>query len=359
MFWMYRVYQPFIALLQFSGYGNILLAQYIYFVGAYVLPLLGPSPAEFQEQKPCSYMGDDHTPVELSLMLNPAGLSHVVRFTLEPLDKDGNPTTSETWLNCLRELARRGNAKKFDLSWATICIDTLVQGGPVSACRSQHKSQFSVGAFIVISSEASTECITGVDFTHHGIIAKAYFLPHVRSEMTGISQAELVSSCMANLGLERQWSYIASYLAAAPSNLQISPEIVAIDCLEPAQNRAKIYLRSSATNLGDLLDLSTLSGALHDDATLESAAAVSDIWDLLFDGAKAIRSHNPSHYASGLVVYFELSLGRSHPLPKAYIPVRHYLANDEVIAAKLAAHYNKSSGGTLGDEFFGLVKSAL
>ena len=76
-------------------------------------------------------------------------------------------------------------------------------------------------------------------------------------------------------------------------------------------------------------------------------------------GAKAIRSHNPSHYASGLVVYFELSLGRAHPMPKAYIPVWHYLANDEVIAAKLATHYNKMSGGTLGDRFFGLVKSAL
>jgi hypothetical protein len=143
-----RVYYPFSTFFQFSGYRLGLLARYVYFIGSYVLPLLGPSPKEFRI-KPSSYMGDDYTPIEMSLVLDSSG-SHVVRFTVEPMDPEtGAPADPSTWVDSLHDLARKGSIKDFDISWAKICMSTLTEENPecIAMCKSQHHSQFSVGTF--------------------------------------------------------------------------------------------------------------------------------------------------------------------------------------------------------------------
>jgi DMATS type aromatic prenyltransferase len=203
----------------------------------------------------------------------------------------------------------------------------------------------------------------GVDFTHRGIVAKAYFLTHIRSQTTGISSAQLVASCMLQLGLVNQWGHVALYLESNP-NVHVTPEIVALDCVESSHNRAKIYLRfgDPSVSIDDLVAVFTLRGVLKDPMVTKTVTALRELWGLLFDGTETITSRNPSHYASGLVIYFELSLASEYPLPKAYLPVRHYCSDDEVILEKIAGYYNSIGGSpnaSLGDEYRALIRSTL
>ena len=146
-FWWQRVYEPFNLLLRSSNYSESLQMHYLTFIATYVMPALGPAPSEFTTDNlsPSSYMGDDHTPIELSWVLHPSG-KHTVRFTMEPLSKlNGSPTESKTWMEFLQALGRQGRISDFNLEWAKICLKTLVYDGHLLKNDSQHHSQFSIG----------------------------------------------------------------------------------------------------------------------------------------------------------------------------------------------------------------------
>ncbi|KAF9027543.1 aromatic prenyltransferase [Hymenopellis radicata] len=310
----------------------------------HVTPFLGPSPKEFVQSSPRSYMGDDCSPVEFSWVITKER-QDTIRFTVEPLSWiDGRPTHATSWIAALDSLVRQSHVEYADLTWPQVCFDTLVTGAdngkPVV---SQHESQFSVGA----------------DFTRKGIVGKAYFLPHIRSQQTGVSPCDMVSECMQKLGLRSQWSKIESYLATLPPELYATPEIVAVDCLTPCENRAKIYLRTPARNLCALEALFTLDGTLDSSAVRESVECLRHMWRLLFGDISTTANVTPTdstHYASRFVVYFELSLNRSHPAPKIYLPVRHYCRNDEVIGQALSSYYKDIGDEDMSAKYLGCIE---
>ena len=117
------------------------------FYSTYVVPRLGPSPTEFLDQPPCSYMGDDCTPIEFSWAEGTNG-KPTIRFTMEPLSAiDGTPTPSSSWISCLNALRSFGKTDEFDLKWAEICHVTLVQENVCDIGQSKHASQFSIGRY--------------------------------------------------------------------------------------------------------------------------------------------------------------------------------------------------------------------
>ncbi|PPQ78838.1 hypothetical protein CVT26_011849 [Gymnopilus dilepis] len=288
------------------------------------MPALGPTPSEFTTDKlsPSSYMGDDHTPIELSWVLHPSG-KHTVRFTMEPLSKfNGSPTESNTWMEFLQGLGRQGRISDFNLEWAKICLKTLVYDGHLLKNDSQHHSQFSIGA----------------DLTHSGLVGKAYFLPHILSQATGEPPMELITRCVTEMDLGSQWHYVTAYLQSK-TDMESVPEIVAVDCVKKSENRAKVYIRTAANSLNQLIELFTLGGLLCDPTVLETVTYIRKAWGLLFgdiDEDYTLESRNPGHYASRFVLYFELSLMKQYPAPKLYIPVRHYCENDSVVAKAIS-----------------------
>ncbi|KAF9461632.1 aromatic prenyltransferase [Collybia nuda] len=289
-------------------------------------PSYGLYPKEFTQSPPKSYMGDDCSPIEFSWVIT-KDHQDTIRFTVEPLScTDGSPTKSTSWMATLNSLACHGLNDQNDLTWPQICFNTLVASGNGTPISSQHVSQFSIGA----------------DFTRAGIVGKAYFLPHIRSQYTGVSPTEIVSECMRQLNLHSQWGKVSSYIATLPDDRCATPEIVAVDCVHRSKNRAKIYLRTRSRNLRDLKALFTLGGALDSPSVRESMECFEHLWSLLFGNIAATTDlvpTNPAHYASGFVVYFELSLNHPDPAPKIYLPVRHYCSNDETIGNALAKYY--------------------
>ncbi|KAJ6461402.1 tryptophan dimethylallyltransferase-domain-containing protein [Mycena sanguinolenta] len=261
-------------------------------------------------------MGDDSTPIEFSWAVNPDG-TQGVRFTMEPVSPlDGTPTPHSTWVSSLQSLGHyAGNG--FDLTWSEICYRTLV-------CQSKH----------------------GCDFTRSGaVIGKAYFLPHIRSKSTGVSPAALVTDCMMNLGLAKPWGTVTDFIKTLPHDFEAIPEIVSVDCLEPSKNRAKVYLRTKAASLKSISELMTLGSNVTGPVVSDTVRTLERLWRRLFptaDDTTSIPSRNSDHYASGFVVYFEMTLGSSLSLPKVYIPVRHYCQDDHTIAEAISSFFTSS-----------------
>ncbi|CAA7266895.1 unnamed protein product [Cyclocybe aegerita] len=277
-------------------------------------------------------MGDDHTPIEFSCILGSDG-KHTIRFTLEPLSGvDGSPTPSRTWINALHEFSSIGNVQEFDTDWALTCFEMLVfEGNNVPKQKPLHSSQFSIGA----------------DFTHDGIVGKAYFLPHLRSQATGISQMDLVTSCMNELDLGSQWKIVASYFTEKVPHLDATPDIVAVDCVHKSKNRAKIYVRCNASSLNEITEVFTLGQRLKGLLINKAIEMIEEVWRQLFVGKnddQRLESNNPDHFASRFVLYFELAPGREIPFPKLYIPIRHYCQNDALVGEALEQLYKEKYG---------------
>lgn len=167
---------------------------------------------------------------------------------------------------------------------------------------------------------------------------------------------------MQQLSLQSQWDKVASYIAALPLNRCATPEIVAVDCLHPCKNRAKIYLRTRSRNLRDLQALFTLGGTLDSPPIRESMECLEHLWRLLFGDIAAttdVVSTNPSHFASGFVIYFELSLNRLDPAPKIYLPVRHYCTDDEAIGKALSTYYKEIGNEYMSGKYLKFVEEIL
>lgn len=204
--------------------------------------------------------------------------------------------------------------------------------------------------------------IAGADFTRTAIVGKAYFLPHIRSQYTGASPIQLVSECMQRLDLHAQWSKVESYIATLSPNVYATPEIVAVDCLSPSKNRAKIYLRTQGRSFSALQALFTLGGSLNSPSIRESLSCLEHLWRLFFGdipATKDVLPTNASHYASGFVVYFELSLNRPDPAPKIYIPVRHYCTDDEAIGKALATYYRDIGNDNMASRYLKCIEDIL
>ncbi|KIM73557.1 hypothetical protein PILCRDRAFT_725491 [Piloderma croceum F 1598] len=325
-------------LLERSLYPSNTSRKYAYFETAYLIPLCGLCPHEFETTGPSSYVGDDGTPIEFSWVIESED-KMTVRCIIEPISSFGTVAPSSTWMSFLLSLRIFSDHETFDIAWAQTCFNYLAYNSVLYGNTSQHSSQFIVGA----------------DCTHNDdIVGKAYFLPHIRSQATGISIDKLVTECMKALGLEDPWAMVIRYLATLPEHCQTKTEIVAVDCLQPSKNRAKVYVRTQASSLRSIIDLMSLGGELSDPSILSAIATVRHLWRLLFseaDESVSIPCLRPGHFGSGFSVYFEMGLSRSTPSTKAYIPIRHYCRDDAVIAQAMAQYYRDIGLSSVGDRY--------
>jgi tryptophan 7-dimethylallyltransferase len=164
---------------------------------------------------------------------------------------------------------------------------------------------------------------------------------------------------MKALGLEDPWAMVIRYLATLPEHCQTKTEIVAVDCLQPSKNRAKVYVRTQASSLRSIIDLMSLGGELSDPSILSAIATVRHLWRLFFseaDESVSIPCLRPGHFGSGFSVYFEMGLNRSTPSTKAYIPIRHYCRDDAVIAQAMAQYYRDIGLSSVGDRYISDIR---
>lgn len=175
------------------------------------------------------------------------------------------------------------------------------------------------------------------------MIGKFYFLPHLRATETKTPQEDLVTQCMSRLGLAEQWIRVLSYMHTIPKSERPVADMVAVDCVPSEHNRIKVYFRSDATTLDEIVRTVRLGGALDDDPLIkETTDLIERLWSLFFPGIgryEHIKPSRPKKVAHGFLIYFEMKLGSDKLWPKVYFPVRHYCESDAFIANAISQFY--------------------
>ncbi|GBE84299.1 4-O-dimethylallyl-L-tyrosine synthase [Sparassis crispa] len=291
---------------QHLGYSVTVQFLHMLFFHVRILPFMGPRPN--WQNKPVfkSYMTDDHTPIEVSWIVGPEG-STTVRYAIEPIEKSLFAKKSAA-LRMVDEM--RPVVNHLDLSWFFLLDKVLVWHGQTNALGTKHLTQY----------------FLGFDCSHTGAITlKAYFLPEIKAALTGVSKEMLTMHALKSLDAELTipWKAIIMYFNTLPSSMRPDIEILATDCGAPEDSRIK---------------------------------ALVDLWRLVMGVDTAMPdwkeqhlvspSSNNNHITCGLLLYYELKPGCAQPLPKVYLPVRHYCTDDLAVARGMQA-FHRARGNTL------------
>ena len=164
---------------------------------------------------------------------------------------------------------------------------------------------------------------------------KAYFLPQVRSQKTGVSVMDILNSTIESLGMGLPWSKATSYFSTLPPKFNVQPVIAAVDCVADADNRFKVYVRTQATDLSSLCDMLTLGGQLKGAAIDATLNKLRDLWHALFgpiSDKTPVKHKRSNNGPTGFLFYYEMAIGSSSPIPKIYIPAARFLESDAHVA---------------------------
>ncbi|EQB58005.1 aromatic prenyltransferase [Colletotrichum gloeosporioides Cg-14] len=118
---------------------------------------------------------------------------------------------------------------------------------------------------------------------------------------------------------------------------QPAVEIVAIDCVNAADSRVKVYIRSKNTTFGSMMDVVSLCGRLPflTDTVMSS---LKELWVAVFgsgaeDDAGALSRPLPTiHHRISRIILPRAEPDAPLPKPKVYLPDRHYAREDDQVA---------------------------
>ncbi|KAF7329012.1 Pyr-redox-2 domain-containing protein [Mycena venus] len=328
-FWWNTVALPIIAFMRHAHFPEDATQSYSLFLQAEILPLLGPDPSP-ESGSPAypSWMTDDNTPLEFSLVFQKTG-EPLVRFAIEPsaLPLAGDRTI-KTLRNTLHRLSLSLAMKpQFNLSWFDICAEELLladiqqppehMGHPVS------------------------ETFIGFDCSHYSAAMKVYFMPRIRALVTEESPEEMLTRTTSRLGLEKPWQKIEHFLSRFLPGDRPEIDIVAVDCVPGAKNRLKIYIRTDILSYSHLECFLTLGGTLPSADVSAGLRNARLLWAAMTaDGRPA----GSSRYFPAGLIYYELRQSRDNPSSKVYLPVRRYLPNDLEISKSIESLDSRLSG---------------
>lgn len=201
---------------------------------------------------------------------------------------------------------------------------------------------------------ANAHSCPGIDLARDGMGLKAYFVPQVRSKLTGIPVMDILTSTINDLGMGLPWSKATSYFSRLPAEYNVQPAIAAVDCVSDAENRFKVYVRTQATHLSALCDMLTLGGQLKGPAIDATVTKLRDIWRALFGPISEdtpVQHKRSNAGPTGFLFYYEMALGSSSPIPKIYIPAARFLESD--------AHVSQVVSQFVGSSYYEDVRSLL
>jgi DMATS type aromatic prenyltransferase len=159
-----------------------------------------------------------------------------------------------------------------------------------------------------------------------------------------------VGDCVAQLGLANQWTPVIEFLRANP-HYGATPDFVGVEAVSPKRNRFKVYIRIGAdySSLDEITRVATLGGTLKHPAVAETIQGFARFWRLLYPGRRddeVVQSLRPG--GKGMLIYYEMGLGRSEVVPKIYVPAYRFEGTDEHVARAITQYHRLyQQGGEL------------
>lgn len=224
------------------------------------------------------------------------------------------------------------------MTWARKCSKSLLLPSKAITQDRQRVSQFFIG----------------VDLARAGMGLKAYFLPQLRSQVTGSPVMDIVTETIVSLGLELPWSKATSYFSTLPDEFKIEPVIAAVDCVTDLKNRFKVYVRTQATHLSALCDMLTLGGQLKGPAIDATLDILRELWCELFGPISEdtpVKHKATNKGPTGFLFYYEMALGNPSLIPKIYIPAARFLDNDAHVVRVMSQFVPKNYEDSIRSAF--------
>ncbi|KAF9077184.1 aromatic prenyltransferase [Rhodocollybia butyracea] len=301
------------------------------------LDALGPDPTSSSSGWK-SYLTDDHSPVEYSLSIKKDFCT--TRFAFEPLSTDTDSINHDAPIQWLSKQSIDADGK--------LWFDTLVK--LLTITPSLSSNGLKSDEHIKHVARGLTQHIFAFDLAKKPLL-KSYIFHDALARQVAVSASDwgeekdrLLFQAMDALGLSTPWKKVASYL----SHLRNShpkyagqTEFIGWDMVSPDTSRMKVYVRFANAGLPQLLSHLDLGGALDPDKAQiqEIKAAATEMWQAFLgeDQLSTSDINNCDTRTQGVILYYELKKNHPDPSAKFYLPVRHYLSSDLLIAERFDA----------------------
>lgn len=281
-----------------------------------VVPTYGP-PTPQATIEPLLTM--DGSPFEPSWNFQNDGT--VVRYSFEPLipnDDPENPFPGDKLTSLLPQLhnvAAGADTRWFEQVWSQWFLST--------------KEDVETAKSKLPPNKRVPQVFLAFDMKGAQRVMKVYLFPVLKHLATGISTDQITWDTIRNLkpGGERFNNPVAKLSAFLNASKEPIPvEMIAIDCIDPAKARIKVYARTKTNSKATIRDVCTLGGTQTDEATLCGIEHVLKIWHLLLDEPSGLAENQskppryPADHHLGICFVFEMRPDQDRIEVKCHLP---------------------------------------
>ncbi|KUI58884.1 4-O-dimethylallyl-L-tyrosine synthase [Cytospora mali] len=334
-------------LLEKAGYPTHAQHQLLEFVRA-ITPSLGFGHAPGREQRWKSFMTDDHTPIELSWDWRTGCSLPKIRFSIEPVGIDAgthiDPNNQYAASRLLETMARL--LPESDMEWLGHFqkqlnnIEVMAGIDPIEGHRSRE--------------------FYGFDLNEDGsIMSKAYFFPGFKAKATRQSNFDVIVDTIKTApnctpGKLQALQIFQEYVYDTSSPL-LEMDMLAIDLVDSAEPRFKIYFRVRDTSFAFVREIMSLGNRIHTPELNRGLEELRRLYHALLGRLDTADDKLPAddvqlpakdHRTAGILYNVEFKYGSKNPKVKAYLPVRHYARSEKAIISALTAHLKSTESST-------------
>jgi DMATS type aromatic prenyltransferase len=196
-----------------------------------------------------------------------------------------------------------------------------------------------------------------------GFMAKAYFLPTDDAQGNPPSLSTFVKPVRAVYPDSPALEEVLKFLSTNTENTKMTADMLAVDCIDPAKSRLKLYVGSSHTLFESIVSTMTLGGNIKC-----TPAAINDLVELFrlvldlgeeFSWKSELSVQNafdqglahPFDLYGKMIYYFDIAPGTLLPDVKLYIPVCRFGKSDLAVANGLKTFLDVRGRGKYTDGF--------
>ncbi|MCJ1434680.1 hypothetical protein MMC27_004049 [Xylographa pallens] len=268
-----------------------------------------------------SFMTDHFCPIELSWEWGYPGDSRTIRFSSEPISLERrtvadplNQYSVSRLVHRYQHILPQCDIRCFDhfskelLSYNISGSETGRSTGPT-----EHESR----TFIAF------------DFSTQGVMLKAYFIPTFRALEAAKSALTLISEAIQSLPDYTPSRYtglsaLLNFYRTSSDSAKLEAEIFAIDCVDPAVSKLKIYMRGRSTCFNSVQDIMKQGGVGVEPNLARRLKELHRLWHLVLgkklDFSPSEGLNHKDHRTAGILYYFDIRPGQVLPGVKVYIP---------------------------------------
>ncbi|KAI1386228.1 aromatic prenyltransferase [Hypoxylon trugodes] len=343
-YWWEKSGHALAVLLQNAGYTHAAQVNILQFFAREIASNLGTA-NEPGARRWKSFMTDDNNPIELSWDWHTGVEKPTIRFSIEPIGLDaGSPydLCNEYAAEDFKHLILKA-LPDTDMSWF------------------DHFEGF-------FSDKADRNSVEGhpsrvfwaFDLGEKEIQSKAYFFPGYRARTMNQTNLQVISEAIASapsctpekLGAFNQFAEFVNE-HEQKGGLPLELDMLAIDMIDSAKSRLKIYFRNRQTDFRSVRETMTLGGRVTGDDMDAGLSQLRRLWNSLFDQEgkpEDTAIGQADHRTSGILYNVEFRLGGQSPKAKIYIPVRHYARSDAQVARSVSQFMDSQRREKLQDQ---------